>query len=919
MRWKSWALSILVVILLTNCGFVSGLFGSDSPRNPYPGMKKIASKGDLVALGANDSNAPINARPMMYSRFSGDVYLGEKEVTHKEFREMMGYVPAEADTDADDMPARWISWYEALVYCNQKSKSLGLDTVYSWSSRVMDSTGRVSNLIGLQARWGVVGIRLPTEAEWTLVAQKIPATILYRYAWFSDNAFGKVQAVGTRKGQDGFYDIQGNVMEWMQDGLGAYAVGDTLEDYAGLYFGEMGNGSRVVKGCSFQHPASFLNLLLRQDYYTLNGREHLAYLGFRVAVGALNPHFTSSTGASEPTLAAAFVADPLTTLRFINSVNYRLVFVDAYSGHLGMLSANGQLMTYPDTGSIAHPMLSPDGKWIAYCTKHEGQSGDGEVYVRSADTVTSAPVLVGSGGIPRWWVNPSTLDTMLVFVESAMANDLAEWAKTKTWQVTMSNGQVSSAISKRISSGSYHSGISASGRYMASGFRKLLLHDDSLQQVDTLFRSPLNGKSMSGSEQVCNVSLSPDSVPQVMFIDFGSTDSSTIVGRPYAIHEYLFIMDAQGHVIHHMAPPSGQVGWDEPEWASSGHLAVALGRNASESAKGIWVINTDTQESLQILAGTELSFPSLWVDPFTPPEGYDIFKAGWYQWPQGNAYQDIFAQRMLAFWTRPEATFYFVGNSMVANGFDPRAFTDPGYNMGIQAGDLYTQRELYFHYLLPQGKKNSLRWIGIGINLDNLWADLGALSWTNNIEHSLGRLYDSTNGYWRDSLPKGWREYMAKIPGPPIPLVVDSAGGLFALPSRGWGAATALPWPAQIDSNSVRIREALDIWYAMADSAAANGIHYVFTIFPTNPGYLGQNVFSPTGLPDSLAAWIIQKIRVKAASNGSWGHFYDANNFGKHDYSNFEASDNLHLSEAGAWKLSRRIRDSLIDWGVATQ
>jgi formylglycine-generating enzyme required for sulfatase activity/proteasome lid subunit RPN8/RPN11 len=71
-----------------------------------------------------------------------------------------------------------------------------------------------------------MGCRLPTEAEWEYACGAGSAgewccqneQLLSRYAWYSENARGRTQTVGTREANAfGLYDFHGNVWEWCQD------------------------------------------------------------------------------------------------------------------------------------------------------------------------------------------------------------------------------------------------------------------------------------------------------------------------------------------------------------------------------------------------------------------------------------------------------------------------------------------------------------------------------------------------------------------------------------------------------------------------------------------------------------------------------------------------------------------------------
>ncbi len=250
-------------------------------------------------MGSNEGYS--DNQPVHEVTITKPFYMGKYEVTQAEYEKYCSYTGNDSPDSSygygDNYPAYYLSWYDALVYCNKRSMAEGLTPCYSirastdpndwgdvpisWNDNTWDA---------VECNWNANGYRLPTEAEWEYVARAGDNTVdaltysgtsdvneLGDYAWYEDNLYSTTHEVGTKlPNAYGLYDMSGNVWEWCWNWFTASY--DTEKEGGSDPTGTSAGSLRVYRGGSWNYDSDNCAVSYRG-----NNAPHFRYLyGFRV-------------------------------------------------------------------------------------------------------------------------------------------------------------------------------------------------------------------------------------------------------------------------------------------------------------------------------------------------------------------------------------------------------------------------------------------------------------------------------------------------------------------------------------------------------------------------------------------------------------------------------------------------------------
>jgi formylglycine-generating enzyme len=224
-------------------------------------------------------------------------YIDKYEVTQAEYQAVMGSNPASGYGVGATYPVYYVSWFNAIEYCNRRSMQEGLTPCYSYSSNGTNPDNWPSgwntdynNHTNVSCNWTANGYRLPTEMEWMFAAKGGNQSQGYTYsgsndlnavAWYSgNNSPNGTKDVGLKAANElGTFDMSGNVWEWCWDIWSSSYPSGSQNNPTGASSGSY----RVRRGGSWDYSASSCTVSNRYGSSATNCNVNIGFRCVRVS------------------------------------------------------------------------------------------------------------------------------------------------------------------------------------------------------------------------------------------------------------------------------------------------------------------------------------------------------------------------------------------------------------------------------------------------------------------------------------------------------------------------------------------------------------------------------------------------------------------------------------------------------------
>lgn len=261
------------------------------------------------------------------------------------------------------------------------------------------------------------------------------------------------------------------------------------------------------------------------------------------------------------------------------------------------------------------PILSPDGKLVAYYLTDPLNSKHAVAYCQKLDTNAEPNLIDDPGSDPHFYKDNQNL--YIIYTDTTDKLD-ATYSDLKTRhtykvQIDTATGQLKPGIKDTIAAFPFCGGMSYDGKYICTGYANAYI-------FNTVSK---NFFSINPGKQTCNPSMTPDTqhTGQMMFLNIGDVQAmnsmpASMQGVTLKEHKFIFIADTNNNYVNSfsitdmvpgMAGASG-CEWQCPKWSNVTDFFCALTSPTGSEAWDCYIISISNKALLKLNKSSLLSF-----------------------------------------------------------------------------------------------------------------------------------------------------------------------------------------------------------------------------------------------------------------------------------------------------------------------